>query len=83
MMARFECRRVVRHPLGFQERMLWGRLLPLHGERRVGESKDGNMRGIRSARPQQCLRTASVRLVDEEVRGLVRRAIHVVDAVLL
>ena len=45
--------------------------------------KDGNMRGIRSARAQQCLRTASMRLVDEEVRGLVRRAIHVVDAVLL
>ena len=38
---------------------------------------------IRSARTQERLCAARVSLVDEEVRGLVRRAVHVVDPVLL
>ena len=36
-----------------------------------------------SARAQQRLSATRVRLVDEQVRSLVRRAVHVVDPILL
>lgn len=60
-------------------------LVPQSGVRSTGYGgADAEVRtvgDVGSARAQQCLRTARIRLIDEKVSGLVGRVVQVVDPI--